>query len=63
MLRLFFTERSHMVGPIQDVLDRWFRDVHPAVTVLRADMMHPDMKVEVEITASRAESVAVKTTA
>lgn len=46
------TDRA-LVAEIQPVLEEWLGDVRPAATMVIADLIEPDMKIEIEVTAFR----------
>ena len=42
--------------PVFRVLGTYFGDIRPAATMIAADLVKPEMKVEIEVTALRAPS-------
>ena len=42
-----------LVAEIQPVLEEWLGNVRPAATMVIADLIEPDMKIEIEVTAFR----------
>ena len=40
------------------VLRRWFGDVRPAATMIQANLMKEEMKVEIEVTAKKGSANA-----
>lgn len=47
------TDRDH-VAALEPVLGEAFGEIRPAATMVFAGLIHPDMKVEIEVTALRA---------
>lgn len=47
------TDRGH-VAALEPVLGETFGEIRPAATMVFAGLIHPDMKVEIEVTALRA---------
>jgi enamine deaminase RidA (YjgF/YER057c/UK114 family) len=46
------TDRSE-VSQVQPVLERYLGDIRPAATMVIAQLIEPEMKVEIEVTAYR----------
>lgn len=46
------TDRGH-VAALEPVLGAAFREIRPAATMVFAGLIHPEMKVEIEVTAFR----------
>jgi enamine deaminase RidA (YjgF/YER057c/UK114 family) len=40
------------------VLQKWFGDVRPAATMIQAELMEDVMKIEIEVTARKSDTVA-----
>jgi enamine deaminase RidA (YjgF/YER057c/UK114 family) len=48
----YVSNRNHAEG-LFDVVGEAFRDVRPAATLIVCDLLRPEMKVEIEVTAHR----------
>lgn len=45
---------------IKPVLKKWFGNVRPAATMVQAELMLDEMKIEIEVTAKRGAGVESK---
>jgi enamine deaminase RidA (YjgF/YER057c/UK114 family) len=52
-VRYILPDRSEF-EPCWPVLQRWFGDVRPAATMLMCELLDPEMRIEVEVTARRS---------
>jgi enamine deaminase RidA (YjgF/YER057c/UK114 family) len=43
-------------GKTWPVLRRWFGDVRPAATMIQANLMKEEMKIEIEVTAKKGSA-------
>lgn len=48
------TDRD-LAGDLSGVLQRWLGPVRPAATLVLAELLDPDMLIEIEVTALRSE--------
>jgi len=48
------TDRD-LAGDLSGVLQRWLGSVRPAATLVLAELLDPDMLIEIEVTALRSE--------
>ena len=47
--------RAVALGPVCEGTGRWFAEIRPAATMIVAGLIRPEMKVEIEATARRAD--------
>ncbi|WP_319532988.1 RidA family protein [uncultured Cohaesibacter sp.] len=53
-IRYYVTSREHAKEAFP-IFGQYLGDIRPAATLLICDLLHPDMKIEIEVTAKRPE--------
>lgn len=54
-VRYYVTDRAN-VGKVFDLVGAYFKGIKPAATMVISDLIEPEMKIEIDVTALKASS-------